>query len=417
MRASVSHFRALPVDVDVARVNDSTVQARAKSQAALAAAYTAAGERGDKKRSKAPWPNSSPQGSKEDKSTEDMVWSWFEQAAQSMSKSVSDTAGAASAAFQEAARYAAAIDIKEGLIQLPGLIVSASTAAVNSSDGDDDSRTNPAHSAPVDRAPGATWSSSAWGALNSLPAYLKAAALHAAPTWTAEEAQAILEKRGSIFTARQKGEWMGCTQPYHLICKGVYRAIKIVNAVTVVDTLCAQNAPWLPLVLTHLKKEFRFVKLICADRDYTRREYVQAAYDGLEDVAFTTYDPFNTPITNQTDLVIAIKLLDRQSMIRGMKFFKTLQKSPDVKHVIYENYPRSTNRRGVGADAALPVRLNTRLAPFMFGRPVYKYQNSDESPTVETMEIMTMAVPDIFANKETPKMAELEDPRLRKRFK
>ena len=105
---------------------------------------------------------------------------------------------------------------------------------------------------------------------------------------------------------------MGCTQPYHLICKGVHRAIKIVNAVTVVDTLCAQNAPWLPLVLTHLTKEFRFVKIICANRDDTRREYVQAAYDGLEVVVFTTYDPFNTPITNRMDLVIAIKLLDRQ---------------------------------------------------------------------------------------------------------
>lgn len=350
-----------------------------------------------------------------------VVWSWFEQASTALSQgstalsqSLSNTAGAASsvasAAWAEAARYAEEMGITAGLVQLPTLVVPASVAG-------NDTESDAAPTVPVrDSAPGASWSSSAWGALTELPAYLKAVAMHAAPQWTAEEAMAQLEERGSIFSARRKGDWMGCTRPYHLICKGVYRAIKRVDAVTVLDTACLLNAHWLPLVIQHLRKEFRYIKLVCAVEDKRRLQYVRAAFENVENVRYEVMDPFRDSIENKTDLVIAIKLLDKRSMIHAMRFFRNIQRNArTVSHVVYENFPTSLNRRDVNTDKLLPVRLNTFLPPFMFGKSLYRYENVDESPTAEVMEIVTMETGELFANKQTPAMADLEDPKLKKR--
>jgi hypothetical protein len=330
------------------------------------------------------------------------VWSWFEQAAAGLSQSLSDAGGAASSAWQEAARYASAVNVSEGLVRLPRLLVPAGDGA--------------AGAGGRDLAPGAAWSSSSWGALTSLPAYLKAVAMHAAPDWTPEEAQAQLEERGSIFAARRKGEWMGCTRPYYLVCKGVYRSIKRINALTVLDAACVLNAHWLPLVLHHLRKEFRLVQLVCADRDASRLEYVKAAYEGIDRVTFTTLDPFRDEITNQTDLVIGVKLLDKETMIRAMKFFNNMRRSAAaVSHIVYENYPNSRNRWDLTDDKERVIRLNTMAPPFMFGQTAYRYESADEQPTSEVVEIMAIETKELFANKETPTMSDLEDPKLRKR--
>jgi hypothetical protein len=338
-----------------------------------------------------------------------VVWSWFEQASSTFSKSLSDTADAATSAWAEAARYARDMRISAGLVQLPTLVVPP--AAV---EGTND--TWPRVEAVKDTAPGAAWSSSAWAALNSLPAYLKAVALHSAPKWTAEEAQAQLEERGSIFTARRKGEWMGCARPYHLICKGVYRAIKQVNAMTVLDTACMPNAHWLPLVIQHLRKEFRFVKLVCVVPDESRVQYVKAAFGDIEHVEFTTMDPFRDDVVNKTDLVVAVKLLDKKSMIQAMRFFKNMQRNAaTASHVVFENYPDSRNRQTFAAAKTQSVRLNVFRPPFMFGKGIYRYQNTDEQPAREFVEVVTMETAELFSNKYSPAMADLEDPNLRNR--
>lgn len=349
-----------------------------------------------------------------------IVWSYFEQASAAMSQSssalsqsLSDTADAASSAansaWTEAARYAHEMGIKAGLVQLPTLVVTQNANG-----------TYPEGAAVEevrDTAPGASWSSSAWGGLNSLPAYLKAVAMHSAPKWTSEEAMAQLEERGSIFTARRKGEWMGCTRPYHLACKGVYRAIKRVDATTVLDTACMLNAHWLPLVIQHLRKEFRFIQLVCAVQDKSRVEYVRAAFEDVDHVTFTTMNPFRDNVVNKTDLVVAVKLLDKKSLIHAMRFFRNMQRNAaTVSHIVYENFPSSNNRRDVN-DGKQLVRVNTFLPPFMFGRTVHRYENIDESPTSDVMEIVTIATDALFANKQTPAMADLGDPKLKKRRK
>lgn len=340
------------------------------------------------------------------------AFSWFEQAALAVSGVLSeayiDTADAASSAFKEAARYASDMGISEGLVHLPRLVESATNATTASLEGGETATTTQNATA------GAAWSSSSWASLTALPAYLKAVALHGAPRLTSEEALAQREEQGSIFSARRKGEWMGCTRAYHLVCKGVYRAIKRVNAVSVVDTACTANARWLPLVLEHLRKEFRVVQLTCADRDLSRLQYVKAAYSDVGNVKFMTMDPFKDKISNETDLVIGVKLLDKMSMINVMKFFKNIQSSAAVKHVVFENYPNSKNRVDL-EKSKKAVRLNGYAPPFMFGKPVYQYQNADEQPTSEIVEILAMETSELFAYKETPHMADLEDPKLRKR--
>jgi hypothetical protein len=250
--------------------------------------------------------------------------------------------------------------------------------------------------------------------IEEMPAYLKAVAINAAPKKRGNKVDAESEGPESVFLARRKGVWMGCTPPYHMICKGVYRAIKKLNAVHILDTSCAQNTQWLPLVLAHLKKEFRQVRLTCTDRTAARLERVHLAYQGFKHVSFAQFDPFEDMVKNRTDLVIAIHLLQHETLIRSMKFFKRVKENAVVHSVIYDNYPESANKpiphQTSGHDIVL---LNTFTAPFLFGPADYRYENGDEQPTKDRMEIVCVSAARIFEHKSTPTLTDLMDPALR----
>jgi hypothetical protein len=319
--------------------------------------------------------------------------SWYEQAAASMSSAVNATSDAASAAWAEAADYARRIQVSSsGFILLPSLTKGTT----------------------MDNAIGAAWSAQARNAnVSALPAHLKAVALHAPPRLTPEAEEAASDERGSIFSARRKGDWMGCNRQNYLVCKGVYRAIKQANAITVMDVACDANAEWLPKVVRHLRREFRMIKLVCANPSPDKLEPAKADYMGVDLVTFTTFDPFVSHFTDKCDLIIAVNLLKSETLIRAMRFFKHLEASSDnIGAVVFDNYPDSTNRLSIGKKS---VKVNAFAPPFLFGRTLSRYAKVDEQAGAEIMEIVSVATKGMFEFQTTPSMAELEDPKLRRR--
>lgn len=260
---------------------------------------------------------------------------------------------------------------------------------------------------------GAAWiAASAWGMLNALPVHLRAMATYAvpqAPTDGSGEAIGSEDTAPSIFTAKRKGAWMGCSRDYHLVCKGVYRSIKRTNAIKVVDTACDMNVEWLPHIVQKLKSEFRLVQLTCVVRRAEEIATIKAAYKAVPNVQFATLDPFTGAYPNGTDMVIAYRLFERETLIRAMQFFKNLKAGAAVTYVTHESFPDEKNAPSNTA----ALQINTATEPFSFPSSVHEYSNTDEQPGPSRMQIVTTATSAIFEGRTTPKMHDLIDPRKR----
>jgi hypothetical protein len=338
---------------------------------------------------------------------------WLEQSAASAREFLRSTAQSASSAWDDASNFGSNVIMTGGLVLLPSLSLPAQ--ATNQNGSVPAEKINSASAASSDLAKGSSWSiASAMGDTEALPAYLKAVAVNSAPKLKESAAVAEGEGRESVFAARRKGTWMGCTPPYYMICKGVYRAIKKLNAVTVLDTSCKENTVWLPFVIMHLKKEFRLVRLICTDRSVSKLSRVHLAYQGFKHVSFSQFDPFEDVLTNKTDVVIAVNLLRQETLIRSMKFFKLLKENKLAGGVVYENYPESANKPIASKTLAKEVvLLNTFTVPFLFGPPEYRYESTEEQPGSRRMEIAFVSPARIFEHKSTPSFADLMHPDLR----
>lgn len=254
---------------------------------------------------------------------------------------------------------------------------------------------------------GASWTAAAAkGFMSYLPAFLKVKAM--APS-VRNASEPVVE---SIFTARRKGQWIGCTSKYHLVCKGVYKAIKKTGAITVMDTNCANNARWLPLVMMKLRGEFRLVTLRCADPKETVTGDIRSAYAQLKYVTWEPFDVFEDEYKNKTDLLLAYNVLRHQSLIRGVRMFRRAKESGLVKYITFDNTPGTTNHPG--ADKTSPI--NVLVQPFMFPNAFALYEEPMEqlNPAVP-QQIMTMKLEDLFIHSFTPEMNDLIDPRKRRR--
>lgn len=268
----------------------------------------------------------------------------------------------------------------------------------------------------VKAAAGSSWTGSlAQGVLSALPLHLLAEAKHAPPRKGEIAASGEGEERESIFSARRKGAWIGCERPFHLVCKGVYRAIKVTNAVRVVDVECEKDVGWLPHILHKLREEFRMVQLTCAVREKGRVEAVRKAYEDVKDVQVIVLDAYNDAFPAGTDLLVAYKFLEEGTLIEAMRFFKNVQKSGTVGVLAVETFPRAGNKPKpvAGGNAAGNLRINTALAPFWFPPCVYQYENVDENPEDVPMHICAVKMDELFREKNTPGMQDLIDPRKR----
>ena len=253
---------------------------------------------------------------------------------------------------------------------------------------------------------GASWTAAATKGLTSyLPAFLKVHAMSSEPV-------NIDDSEESIFTARRKGKWIGCTSRWHLVCKGVYRAIKKSGAINVLDVSCAKNRHWLPMVLLKLRQEFRIVSLICGDPENLVTDEARVAYAQLKHVTWQPFDVFKEEYKNNTDLLIAYDVLRQHSLIQGVRLFRRAKESGRVKYITFDNYPDVKN----SPTAATTSPVNVLVEPFMFPNAFHLHEDPMEQPNpAMPIQIMTMKLEDLFAHSFTPELTDMIDPRERRR--
>ncbi|KAI0561327.1 hypothetical protein FGB62_87g099 [Gracilaria domingensis] len=212
--------------------------------------------------------------------------------------------------------------------------------------------------------------------------------------------QTKVRERPSIFTALRSGGWIGCERPFHLVCKGVYRAIKVTNAINVVDIGCERDAAWLPHIVRKLREEFRMVQLTCIGEKSSGFEDI--------DVEFVNMDVFEDRFPNDTDMLVAYKLVEAQTLITAMKFIKNVKRSESVQTLVMETFPNSDNSIKEGK-----LQINSAIAPFWFPTPLYQYSNEEENEEPQEMKVIAVPVNQLFTDRNTPSMTDLMDPRKR----
>ena len=211
----------------------------------------------------------------------------------------------------------------------------------------------------------------------------------------------------SVFTVRQPKGWWGCDRPFWVACKGVYRSIKRLDAVAVMDVNCLANADYLPVVFAHLRREFRAVRFVCAERDADRLAAARAKYRSVEaKTSFVTFDPFaaDAAYPPRLDVVLAIGAFAGESLIRSMRLFRALHASGAARYVVFDNFPSLDNGPSVGARGGGVAgvggvnkgRINVYKGPFMFPPAKYMYENATEVYGTEHNQIMALAVADLF---------------------
>ncbi|GAB0495073.1 hypothetical protein MMPV_006370 [Pyropia vietnamensis] len=247
---------------------------------------------------------------------------------------------------------------------------------------------------------------SAWAVSPSMadgvgvPPFLQAAA--SAPSPGMETAPS------SVYTVRKPQGWWGCERPYWVACKGVYRAIKRLDAVSVMDVNCLANADFLPVVFTHLRREFRSIRFVCAERDADRLAAARAKYTSIDaKTSYITFDPFALDAAAayppRLDIVLAVGAFVGQSLISSMRLFRSLHTSGAVRYVVFDNYPTLDNAPSVGAaDGTIrggtnKGRINVYKGPFLFPVAKYTYENATEKYGSEENQIMALAVADLFS--------------------
>lgn len=286
---------------------------------------------------------------------------------------------------------------------------------------------------------GSSWSVSlARGLLPSLPIHWAAEVSRAASALAAGlsfSSGAGMNEGGSIFTARQKGEWIGCTRPHHLVCKGVYRAIKAHNSLSVLSLSCGADVDWLPHILRKLRTELRPVRLYCGLAPASEDPSMELRVAGIERVykgpaglaGFVTVPNLASGgfvqveadklKTFKVDMLIAYRRLAALTLIDGVKFLRTVKASGMADLLVLETFPEADNAVNTLASERSTGRnkVNVGAAPFFFPAPVFEYVNEDEQDTNagDEMEIVVVKLSELFAERMTPEMKDLVDPRKR----
>lgn len=210
----------------------------------------------------------------------------------------------------------------------------------------------------------------------------------------------------SVYTVRKRQGWWGCERPYWVACKGVYRAIKRLDAVSVMDVNCLANSDFLPVVFSHLRREFRSVRFVCAERDADRLAAARAKYAKVDaKTSYITFDPFAPDAAAayppQLDVVLAVGAFVGESLISSMRLFRSLHASGAARYVVFDNFPSLDNAPAVGAaggtvGGGVKGRINVYKGPFLFPVAKYTYENATETYGSEESQIMAFSVADLF---------------------
>lgn len=318
------------------------------------------------------------------------------------------------------------------LPELPGTSAGAGAdkrggLGVQASSGGDPPSTATTDTTAAASAAGSSWSMSrVRGMLPAMPAHWAAEVARAATAMTAS----LPSPPSSIFRARRKGDWIGCARPFHLICKGVYRAAKHASALTLLSLSCRADAPWLPYVARKLHAELRPVRLYCAldkaagpnatadardDPDLAAEVHASYGEAGLAGVVRADVHAGNLGVP-KVDMVIAYRALATRTLIDGVRLLRGIKASRAATLLVTETFP-DTDNADAGAASARAAhgghRVNVATAPFLFPAPVFEYANDEENADSEDMEIVAVHVAHLFEERLTPEMKDLVDPRKR----
>lgn len=295
---------------------------------------------------------------------------------------------------------------------------------------------------PVEKSvqAGSTWTVSlARGLLPTLPAHWAAEVSRAASAFAASLSSGPgSTSYGSIFTARRKGDWIGCSRTHNLICKGVYRGIKAQNTLSVLSLTCDSDMEWLPHILRKLRSELRPVRLYCGlpytnDEEMNRRKlkieelYKDNGLSGIvgvknirdnnnEFVIQRLNDEGNMKKKFKVDMMIIYRLLGQMTLIDGIRFLRAIKKSEVSDMITSETFTETDNSVSVGNGVN---KINVGTAPYLFPAPVFEYINGDDDDKSGgrggggDMEIVVVKVNELFEENMTPEMKDLIDPRKR----
>lgn len=303
------------------------------------------------------------------------------------------TAAEAEAAAAEARRKAVAA-IPAGPFPLPQLSGTNGTSVI----------------VPTSAQAGLSWSMSLIkGMLPTVPAHWAAEVTRAATALTE-----ALPSTPSIFRARQKGEWMGCVRPHHLVCKGVYRAAKAANVLTMLSLGCADDVDWLPHILRKLREELRPIRLYCAITNTTSATTIHNLNSTFHSVGLVDIVKVDIPHgqlgVTKVDMLVAYRALTAGTLIDAMRLLRGLKQSGVATLLVTETYPDTDNAKQNGRTRE---RVNVAAAPFLFPAPAFEYANENENESADDMEIVTIRIAELFEQRLTPEMKDLVDPRKR----
>lgn len=326
---------------------------------------------------------------------------WYRDEEASRSGSDSTGAGGASGSGRPTAASAGrpgfgVVPVPEGVHPLPSL-TSEGTGAATADDG----ATSVGGAAPTHTRFSAWAVSPSTVGGEGVPPFLRAAS--SAPSPGMETAPS------SVYTVRKPQGWWGCERPYWVACKGVYRAIKRLDAVSVMDVNCLANADFLPVVFSHLRREFRSIRFVCAERNEDRLAAARAKYASVDaKTSFMTFDPFAPDAAAayppRLDVVLAVGAFVGQSLISSMRLFRSLHTSGAARYVVFDNFPTLDNVPSAGAaggtvgGGANKGRINVYKGPFLFPVAKYTYENATERYGSEENQIMALAVADLFSS-------------------
>lgn len=251
----------------------------------------------------------------------------------------------------------------------------------------------------------------------------------------------VVNGAASMFTAKHREAWAthcdAAATPY---CRAVYRLVVRTDAAHILDVGCGANTGWLPKVLSRLAREYRRVHLTCVgvggaaaaanvgrgvgdgDDPLARARLAYAPYAGHVDYAVVPAMGLPSGAPDHLDVVLALHVLPRLSLIQAVRFFASLRDA-GASTVIVDHYPAvqsnaggagaggrggrggglegggglwSRGQRGRGGGGGGGHRYNLRLSPFSFVGEAFAWPLVDAAGSETGREVLGVDVDKMF---------------------
>ncbi|GAB0490685.1 hypothetical protein MMPV_001922 [Pyropia vietnamensis] len=224
----------------------------------------------------------------------------------------------------------------------------------------------------------------------------------------------VVSGAASMYTAKHQEAWAThCDAAVTPFCRAVYRLVVRTDAAHILDVECGANTGWLPKVLSRLTREYRRVHLTCVGvggagstgategrggngDPLARARAVYAPFAGHVDFAVVPEVGLPSGAPDHLDVVLALHVLPRLSLIQSVRFFASLRDA-GASMVIVDHYPAvSSNAEGGGQRRGGGHRYNLRLSPFSFAGEAFAWPLVDAVGGETGREVLGVDVDKMF---------------------